>query len=50
MKAMLCKEYGPPEKLQLTEVSNLVAAKGQVVVSVKSCGVNFPDMLIIENK
>ncbi|HTO40022.1 MAG TPA: NADPH:quinone oxidoreductase family protein [Rhizomicrobium sp.] len=50
MKAMLCKEYGPPEMLQLTEVSNLVAAKGQVVVAVKACGINFPDMLIIENK
>ena len=50
MKAMLCKEYGPPEMLQLTEVSNPVAEKGQVVIGVKSCGVNFPDMLIIENK
>ena len=50
MKAMLCKEYGPPETLQLTEVASPVAGKGQVVVSVKACGVNFPDMLIIENK
>jgi NADPH2:quinone reductase len=50
MKAMLCKEYGPPETLQLTEVSNPVAGKNQVVVSIKSCGVNFPDFLIIENK
>lgn len=50
MKAMLCKEYGPPEMLQLTEVSNPVAGRGQVVVAVKACGINFPDMLIIENK
>jgi NADPH2:quinone reductase len=47
---MLCKEYGPPETLQLTELPSPVADRGQAVFSVKSCGVNFPDVLIIENK
>ncbi|WP_176598006.1 MULTISPECIES: NADPH:quinone oxidoreductase family protein [Sphingobium] len=50
MKAVLCKEYGPPETLQLTELSSPEPGKGQVVVSVKACGINFPDALIIENK
>ena len=50
MKALLCKEFGPPENLVLEEVPDLSPGKGQVVVAVKACGVNFPDVLIIENK
>ncbi len=50
MKALLCKEYGPPEKLVLEEIGAVEAGKGQVVVEVKACGVNFPDSLIIEGK
>ena len=50
MKAMLCREYGPPETLVLSEVPDPVPGPGQVIVQVKSCGVNFPDVLIIENK
>ena len=50
MKAMLCKEYGPPEKLVLSDVPEPHAGPGQIVVQVKACGVNFPDVLIIENK
>ena len=50
MKAILCKQYGPPESLVLEEVSPLKAGKGQAVVSVKVAGVNFPDTLIIQNK
>ncbi|HEX2914388.1 MAG TPA: NADPH:quinone oxidoreductase family protein [Chloroflexia bacterium] len=50
MKALLCKEYGPPEKLVLEELPPVEPGKGQVVVAVKACGVNFPDTLIIEGK
>ena len=50
MKAVLCKELGPPEKLVLEEVAPLKAGKGQVVVSVKAAGVNFPDTLIIQGR
>ncbi|MBN9391823.1 MAG: NADPH:quinone oxidoreductase family protein [Chloroflexi bacterium] len=50
MKAVLCKEYGPPEKLSVEEVPDLTPGKGQVVVAVKACGVNFPDTLIIQGK
>ena len=50
MKAMLCTEYGPPELLKLTEMPSPKADAGQIVISVKACGVNFPDVLIIENK
>lgn len=50
MKSLLCKAFGPPENLVLEEVPDLVAGKGQVVIAVKACGVNFPDVLIIEDK
>ena len=50
MKAVLCKELGPPEKLVVEEVPSLKPGKGQVVVSVKAAGVNFPDILIIQGK
>jgi NADPH2:quinone reductase len=46
----LCKEYGGPELLRVEEVPSLHAGPGQVVVSVKACGVNFPDALIIQGK
>ena len=50
MKAVLCKEYGMPETLVIEEIEPLKAGKGQVVVTVKACGVNFPDTLIIQGK
>jgi NADPH2:quinone reductase len=50
MKAVLCKAYGPPESLVLEEIESPQPGKGQVVVSVKACGVNFPDTLIIQGQ
>jgi NADPH2:quinone reductase len=50
MRAVLCKQFGPPESLVVEEVAELVAGKGQVVVAVKAASVNFPDVLIIQNK
>ena len=50
MKAVLCKEYGLPGKLVVEDIPSPKAGSGQVVVSVKACGVNFPDTLIIQGK
>jgi NADPH:quinone reductase len=50
MKAVLCKQYGPPSSLVVEEVPSLKAGEGQVVIEVHACGVNFPDTLIIEGK
>jgi NADPH2:quinone reductase len=50
MKAVLCKELGLPGKLVIEDIPSPRAAAGQVVVSVKACGVNFPDTLIIQGK
>src|SRR5262245_22025613 len=50
MKAMLCTRYGLPEDMTLGELPSPTADPGQVVISVKACGVNFPDVLMIQDK
>jgi NADPH2:quinone reductase len=50
MKAMLCKQYGPPDSLVLEDVPSPKPDAGQVLISVKAAGVNFPDVLMIQNK
>jgi len=50
MRALLSQAVGGPETLQLTEQPDPVAAAGQVVVAVKACAINYPDVLIIEDK
>jgi NADPH2:quinone reductase len=50
MKALLSKSVGGPDTLVLEEVASPQAKAGQAVVEVKACGVNYPDVLIIEDK
>jgi NADPH2:quinone reductase len=50
MKAVLAKTFGPPEQLVLEELPARQAAPGEVVITVKACGVNFFDALIVEGK
>ncbi len=49
MKAVLCVEHGPPEKLVVQEIPTPEPGRGQVRVRVHAAGVNFPDTLIIQN-
>lgn len=49
MKAILSKTVGGPETLVLEDVPSPTAGDGQVVISVKACGVNYPDVLIIQD-
>lgn len=50
MRAIICQQFGPPDQLLLTDLPSPKAGKGQVVIRVEACGVNFPDTLIIEGK
>ena len=50
MKALLSKHVGGPETLVLEDMPSPQAAPGFAVVQVKACGVNFPDVLIIEDR
>ena len=50
MKAVLCKEYGPPDKLVVEDVPPEPTGDGQVKIRVRAAGVNFPDVLIIKGE
>ncbi len=50
MKAVLSKAVGGPETLVLEDLPAPTAKPGWAVVSVKACGVNYPDVLIIEDR
>jgi len=50
MKAVVCKEFGPPDSLRIEELPSPRAGPGEAVISVKAASVNFPDVLIIQNK
>ena len=47
MKALLCKEFGPPETLSYEEIDDPVLKDGYVVVDIHSASVNFPDVLML---
>ncbi len=50
MKAVLCKQYGPPESLTFEDLPSPRPGPGEAVITVKAASVNFPDVLIIQNK
>ena len=50
MKAVRCNDWGPPESLVVTDLPDLQAGPGEVVVDVKAAGVNFPDVLTVQGK
>jgi len=50
LKALLSAVPGGPDTLQLTDVPDPVAGPGQLLVHVKACAINYPDVLIIEDK
>ena len=50
MKALLSTEPGPPETLRLSEVPDPEPAPGELLVRVHACAINYPDVLIIEDK
>ncbi len=48
MKAILCKEWGGPEKLIVEDVPSPSAGPGEVIIDTKAAGVNFADTVIIQ--
>ncbi|MBL8643490.1 MAG: NADPH:quinone oxidoreductase family protein [Rhodospirillaceae bacterium] len=50
MKALLSHQPGGPETLRLTDVPDPAPRAGEIVIGVKACGVNYPDVLIIEDR
>jgi NADPH2:quinone reductase len=50
MKAMLSKSVGGPQTLVLEDLPDPVPGAGEVLLAVRACGVNYPDLLIIEDR
>lgn len=50
MKALLSHQPGGPETLRLEDVPIPQPARGELLVRVRACALNFPDTLIIEDK
>ncbi|MFW2350990.1 NADPH:quinone oxidoreductase family protein [Qipengyuania sp.] len=49
MKAVLSKETGGPETLVVEDIDEPTPGKGEVLVKVAACAINFPDTLIIRD-
>jgi NADPH2:quinone reductase len=50
MKALLSIEPGPPGTLELSDVPEPTPGRGELLVRVRACAINYPDVLIIEDK
>ena len=50
MKALLSRVPGGPETLELAEMPDPVAGPGELLVRVRYCAINYPDVLVIEDK
>ena len=50
MQAVLCHTFGEPDSLRVEEIEPRRLERGQVRISVRAAGVNFPDYLMITGK
>ena len=50
MRAVVCKEFGPPENLVVEDVEDPLPGDGEVAVDVRSVAITFPETLIIEDR
>jgi NADPH:quinone reductase-like Zn-dependent oxidoreductase len=50
VKTLLSTAPGAPETLELSDVADPIAGPGQLLVRVRACAINYPDVLIIEDK
>ncbi|MEQ8277986.1 MAG: NADPH:quinone oxidoreductase family protein [Deltaproteobacteria bacterium] len=48
MKAVLCKQFGPPSQLVVEEAPSPEPGPTQVRIDVNAAGVNFPDLLMVQ--
>ncbi|NNL86516.1 MAG: NADPH:quinone oxidoreductase family protein, partial [Myxococcales bacterium] len=50
MRAVLCREFGPPRSLKIEEVPDPSPGPGEVLIDVAACGMNYPDVLMCLGK
>ncbi len=50
MKAVICHEFGPVDRLRLEDIPDPAPGPGEVLVEVHAAGVNFPDGLMVRGE
>jgi NADPH2:quinone reductase len=50
VRAIICKEFGPPENLVLEEIDDPTPGAGELVIEVRASTVTFPDTLMIQDR
>jgi NADPH2:quinone reductase len=50
MKALLCDSFGGLDDLRVAEVTEPATTPREVLVRVHACGLNFPDVLMVQGK
>ncbi|HVQ59650.1 MAG TPA: NADPH:quinone oxidoreductase family protein [Solirubrobacterales bacterium] len=50
MRAVVLREFGSPASLTVEDVPDPKAGPGEVLIDVEACGVNFPDLLVVQGK
>ena len=50
MRAMVMREFGPPETAECVELPDPEPGPGEVVVRMRAAGVNYPDLLVVEGR
>jgi NADPH:quinone reductase len=50
MRALLSTATGGPDMLAMGQLPDPVAGAGQIVIAIKACSINYPDVLVIEDR
>lgn len=50
MKAILCRTFGSLDSLSMEEIESPAPKEDEILIKVSACGINFPDLLIIQDK
>ncbi|WP_311269582.1 NADPH:quinone oxidoreductase family protein [Sphingobium sp. WCS2017Hpa-17] len=50
MRALLSERPGGPDQLIIGELVDPIARPGEIIVAVQACALNYPDLLIIEDR
>jgi NADPH:quinone reductase len=50
LKALVCHEIGPIDGLRFEDAPDPKPVAGQVLLGVRACGLNFPDVLVVQGK
>jgi NADPH:quinone reductase-like Zn-dependent oxidoreductase len=50
MKALVSEKPGGPETLKVCDLPDPTAGPGELLIRVRACSINYPDVLIIEDK